>query len=442
MVSWRTPVVSLALVDSDEGEDGLLDFAQERLKSFVFTDRESKVDLCEVTFSNYDKWLLDEPRLKAGQEYLVQWGYPDNMSSLYRMVIKKSNESGTNFTVKMKGKAVTLDKGRNYRQWSGMTDSQVVSEILREHNYDGLTLDVIQTEVVHPTITQSTSDARFIQKLSNRNKFRWWIDASGAHFRPRKKDATPYKWYTYRGHFEGDGDILAPGPVIETNFATDVALIKVKGIDPYTLEEVIAEQGIAGGTAEENFAVSLGEEQEIGDPGNLESNRQKNVTRTEEINIGFASQSEVNARAEAIYREISERRYKMSIPILGDPQLGAKTLIGLRNYSEAYSGLYYVKEVQHQIRGGRYICDCKTIRDAVGRTYLKKKFGVGKKNQSKDPGGSDGPPSTRKLIRTLTIRKGPNGEVEWVYAYVREGTNQVVRTAEVSTKRQALLDGR
>ncbi|MCP4568965.1 MAG: phage late control D family protein [FCB group bacterium] len=420
----------------------MLDFAQDRLTSFVFRDRESKIDVCEVTFSNYDKKLLDEPRLKAGQEFLVQWGYPDNMSRIYSMIVKKSHESGTNFTVKMKGKAVSLDKGRNHRQWQGMRDSDVAMEILREHNYDGLTLDVVQTEVVYPTITQSTSDARFIQKLSKRNRFRWWIDASGAHFRPRKNDATPYKWYTYRGHFDGDGEILSPGPNIETNFASDIARIKIKGIDPYTLEEVIAEQGIAGGTAEENYAVSLGEEQEIGDPDNLESNRQGNVTRTEEINIGLATQSEVNAKAEAVYREVSERRYKMSLPVDGDPQLGAKTLIGLRNYSESSSGLYYVKEVEHQIQPGRYRCDCKTVRDATGRTYLKKKFGVGKKNQSKDPGGSSGPPSTKKLERTLTTRKGPNGETEWVYAFVKEGTNQVVKTAEVSEKQKAQLDGR
>ena len=442
LVSWRTPAVALNLVDSDEGEDGPLDFAADKLKSFVFRDREGKVDVCEVTFSNYDKALLDEPRLKAGQEYLVQWGYPDRMSSIYRMVIKKSNESGTNLTVKMKGKSVALDKGKNHQQWQGVRDSDVATEIFQGHNYDGLTLDVVATPVFHPTITQSTSDARFLHKISRRNGFHWWIDASGAHFRPRKKDATPYKWYTHRGHFEGDGEIVSPGPSIETNFATDVARIKVSAIDPYTFDEVVAEQGIAGGTAEEDFLVSLGTEQEIGDPDNLESNRQKNVTRTEEINAGFATQSEVNSMAEAAYREISERRYKMRLPVNGDPQLGAKMLIGLRNYSESSSGLYYVKEVEHQISGGRYRSECKTVRDATGRTYLKKTFGTGKKNQSQDPGGSNGPPSTNKLERTLTTRTGPDGQPEWVYAYVKSGTNDVVRTAELSEKRRAQLDAR
>lgn len=428
----RAAVVSLILVGADEGNDGLLEFAQERLKSFKFIDSERRVDKCEVTFRNADKKLLDDPRLKAGQEYLVQWGYPYEMSSVYRMIVKKTKEAGLNFQVILKGKAVLLDKGKRFRQWTGVRDSDVVREIFEEYGYSGITLDLVDTPVEYPTITQSTSDARFIQKLSRRNRFKWWIDASGAHFRPRSKDTTPYKWFTYRGHFRGDGEMLAPGPSIDTNFATDVARVRVRAIDPYTLDEVIAEQGIEGGNAEQDYDTALGSEQEIGDPDNLDGNRQKNVTRTEEINVGFATQSEVNATAESIYREVASRRYKMSIPIVGDPRMGAKTLIGLRNYSEAYNGLYYVKQVEHQISGGKYRCECKTVRDALGRLYLKKTKGInGKKNSSQDPGGEDGPPKNNKLIRILTTKKGPNNEDIWIYQHIKVPANQVVKTSQV-----------
>lgn len=423
MVDWRwnTPVVSMILVDSDEGVDGLLDFAQDRMKSFTFIDKESRVDKCEVTFRNADKKLLDDARLKSGQEFMIQWGYPHRMSQVYRMIVKSSKEAGMNFQVNLKGKAVLLDKGRNFRQWVGVRDSDAVREILQEYGYDGVTSDIVETPVLRDSITQSRSDARFIQKLARRNKFRWWIDASGAHFRPRRTDLEPYKWYTYRGFFPGDGEILTPGPNIETNFSTDVARIRVKAIDPYTLKEVVAEQGVEGGDAQKYYEWVLGSEQEIGDPDNIDGNRQARVTRSEEINIGFASQDDVNAKAEALYREISYSRYKMSLPVVGDPGLGAKMLIGLRNYSTAYSGLYYVREATHRISGGRYRTDCKTVRDAVGRLYLKKKKGVkGKKNTSKDPGNSEAPPKPEELERIAETRKGPNNTEEWVWAHVKK----------------------
>jgi phage protein D len=433
--------VALNLVNSDEGEDGLLEFAKDRLVSFSFIDNENRVNKCEVTFRNTDKTLLDDPRLKSGQEYIVQWGYADRMSS-FPMIVKGGKESGRNFILVLKGKEVELDKGRKYRQWIGSRDSDVVREIFDEYGFAGVTSDVVDTPVNRPTITQSTSDARFIQKLARRNKFRWWIDASGAHFRHRKKDGDPYKWYTYRGYFKGDGDILSPGPNIDTNFATDVARYKVRAIDPYTLKEVVAEYGIEGGEADEEYDVALGEEQEIGDPDNLEGNRQKRVTRSEEVDGGFATQDEVNAMAEAMYREVSDRRYKMRLPVRGDPHLGAKMLIGLRNYSEGYSGLYYVKKVTHSISGGRFRCDADCVRDALKRVYFKKKKGVkGKKNPNRDPGGENGPPKPDTLVQITTTKPGPNNEVIWIRQWVKPGTNFVVKEQVLSESLQRQLDG-
>lgn len=416
MTSSPAPVVALNLVDSDEGVDGLLDFAPDRLKTFTFFDNEGKFDKCDVVFRNHDKALLDEARLKEGQQYLVQWGYTSNMSPVYTMIVKSAKESGLNLTVKMKGKATQLDKGRVYQQWVGVRDSDVVREIFEENGFTGIMLDVIDTPVYRTTITQNTSDARFIQKLARRNHFQWWIDAAGAHFRPRQKDLEPYRWYTYRGHYSGDGEILAPGPNTESNFAKDVAKIRIRAIDPYTLEEVVAEQGIEGGNAEEDYSISLGKEQEIGDPDNLEGNREKRLTRTEELNMGFASQSEVNAAAEAMYRRVIDRRYKMTLPIKGDPRVGAKTLIGLRNYSEGYSGLYYVKTAVHQISGGKYRTELKTVRDALGKLYTDKKKGVnGKKNPSEDDQDTERPPKPEELIRVAILEMGPNNTPQWTW---------------------------
>jgi hypothetical protein len=439
----RAPIVSLILVNSDEGTDGALEYANDRLKAFTFIDSDEKVDRCEVTFSNVDKALLDDPRLRSGQNYLVQWGTAEQMSVIYSMIIKSTKEAGQDLQVVMKGEAVLLDKNRIFNQWVGVRDSDVATEIFNGYGYVGIMVDVQPTVFARTSVTQSTSDARFLQQLASRNGFRWWIDASGAHFRPFRKEADPYKWYTYRGHYEGDGEILSPGPSIDVNFATDVARVKVRAIDPYTLQEVVAEHGVEGGDAEKDYEVSLGVVQEIGNPDDLEGNRQGNVTRTEEINIGFATKSEANAIAEAKYREVSNKRYKMTMPVDGDPLLGARSVIGLRNYSATYSGLYYVKEVSHQIAPGKYRCEIKCVRDAVGKLYLKKMKAVfGKRNKSSDPGGDDSAPKPDELERVAVKEKGPNNREEWRWAH-RAKNNPGGQTFayEEDQALQALLGG-
>lgn len=439
----RAPIVSLILINSDEGNDGALDFAKDRLKSFTFIDKEGNVDRCEVTFRNADKKLLDDSRLRSGQNYLVQWGYQHQMSRIYSMVVKSAKEASEDLLVVLKGKAVLLDKQRNFKQWTGVRDSDVATEIFNDYGYSGLMLDVKHTAASRTTITQSTSDARFLQQLARRNSFQWWIDASGAHFRPFRKEVDPYKWYTYRGYFEGDGEIIAPGPAIDFNFAKDVAKIKVRAINPHTLKEVIAEQGVEGGDAEQEYEVSLGKVNEVGNPDSIEGKRQVNVTRAEEINIGFATQSEVNAAAEAKYREIANKRYKMTMPVLGDPLLGARTVIGLRNYSDSYSGLYYVKEVTHQIAPGKYRCELKCVRDAIGKLYLKKMKEIfGARNKSRDPGGDNSAQKPDELERVAVKERGPNNREEWRWAH-RSKNNPGGETFryEEDPALQALLGG-
>lgn len=436
--------MSLILVDSDEGNDGTLDFAKDRLKAFTFIDSDGKADRCEITFYNADKSLLDDTRLKAGQKYLVQWGTVEQMSLVYAMIVKEAKETSQDLQVVMKGQTVLLDKRRVFKQWQDMRDSDVVTAIFASYGYEGIIADVESTMFPRPSVTQSTSDARFLQQLARRNGFRWWIDASGAHFRPFLKEAKPYKWYTYRGHFEGDGEILEPGPNIDANFAKDVARVRVRAIDPYTLQEVVAEYGVEGGDAEHEYGVSLGNAQEIGNPDALEGNRQGNVTRSEEINIGFATQSEANADAEARYREIANKRYKMTMPVDGDPLLGARTVIGLRNYSSTYSGLYYVKEVTHQISPGKYRCELKCVRDAVGELYLKKMKAVfGKKNKSQDPGGDVAGQKPDELERVAVKEKGPNNREEWRWAHrSKNNPGGKTFTYEDDPYLQALLGGR
>jgi hypothetical protein len=403
------PLLSISAVNSDEG-DGVLDFMPSRLVQFKFWDRDKKVDKAELTLKNRNKDLLDNPYFKAGQELLISWGLFDGISAPKSMIVKKSSESGTNFVVTLKDKSVLMDKQPRNQIWKNVRDSDVVREIFELNGYQSIFVDIVNTPVYRESITQKTSDARMVTKLARRNGFVFWVDGSGAHFRPRSTMSKPAKWFTWLGVNDIDGEILAPGPTIETNFSKDIARVKVTAIDPLTHREVSSEHGIAS-TSE--FDASLGKEEEIGDPDNLKGQRQPRATRTDSVNIGFATQEEVEVEAEKRYREVAGGRYKMKLPIKGDPTVSAKMLINLRNYSDAFSGLYYVYEALTTITPGNYKMDLSCRRDASGKMLLKNTSRV-KKN--KNPNDTD---EGKKLKWIRYATNGIDGNNNWtrVWAY-------------------------
>jgi hypothetical protein len=419
MLQRGSPRIEITAIQSDEG-DGPIEIFRDRLTLFRFIDKDRGVDKAEFTLINNDRACHDSPYLRNGEKFLVSWGYQDEMSIARRMVVKKAGQAGFNYVVHAKDESVLLDRKRERRVWHGVRDSDVARELFSFNGYNGILANVVETETVRASVTQNTSDARMLQRLANRNGYVWWIDAAGGHFTPRMTSSEPFKWFTYRGFYDGDGIITAEGPQIEANLSKDIAKVRVLAIDAFTHEEVVAEVGAADeeetlGDYINRHIASLGEDQEVGDPDNPEGNRQARISRTEEINLGIATQDEVNETAQAIYREVAGGRYKMNMPIHGEPLLGAKMLIGLRDYSTIFDGMYYVKEAVTTISKGEYRMELRTRRDALGKLRNKNVMKVKKKkNQSKD----EKKPPREKLERVATWGIGSNNEKVKMWAYV------------------------
>lgn len=414
-----SPRVEISSLQSDEG-DGPIEIFRDRLTLFRFIDKDKGVDKAEFTLINNDRACLDSPHLRNGEKFLVSWGYEDEMSIARRMVVKKAAQSGLNYVVHAKDESVLLDKKRERRVWHGVRDSEVVRDILALNGYDGLLANIVETETVRASVTQNTSDARMIQRLANRNGYVWWIDAAGGHFTPRMTSSEPFKWFTYRGFYEGDGVILGEGPQIEANLSKDIAKVRVLAIDAFTHEEVVAEVGAADeedtlGDHINRHIASLGEEQEVGDPDNPQGNRQTRISRSEDVNLGIATQDEVDEAAQAIYREVAGGRYKMNMPIKGEPRLGAKMLIGIREYCDTFDGMYYVKEATTTISKGEYRMDLRTRRDALGKLRNKNVLKV-KKKKNESPDEKKPPKYTLERVATWGI--GDNNEKVKMWAYV------------------------
>jgi hypothetical protein len=76
-----------------------------------------------------------------------------------------------------------------------------------------------------------------------------------------------------------------------------------------------------------------------------------------------ASNREANARFVRAEREA----VKLSLQVVGDPTIAAKTVVEVRGISPLLSGKYYITEAKHSVSSSGYVCDLKLKRDGKGK---------------------------------------------------------------------------
>jgi hypothetical protein len=96
-----------------------------------------------------------------------------------------------------------------------------------------------------------------------------------------------------------------------------------------------------------------------------------------------ATEAEAKQEAEARFKKAEEAAIKMTVTLVGDPQLAAKSVIELKGISKMLSGKYYLKSVKHKIDSSGYSCEGGVQKDAVGR-----RSGIGKIDDGQSQGGS------------------------------------------------------
>ena len=72
-------------------------------------------------------------------------------------------------------------------------------------------------------------------------------------------------------------------------------------------------------------------------------------------------------QATARFRRAERSSVKMSMRVVGDPTLHAKSIVELRGVSSLLTGKYYVTDVKHLISSSGYVCQLKMVRDGTGR---------------------------------------------------------------------------
>lgn len=364
--------VIVQLVDFDEGDDSfygdylqMIEFLQTRLMSLRVWDRDRGKDRLELQFRNDDYALIDSPVFAKGQKLLVTWGWPGEMVVPRRFIVQ-SVKGGDIVTVAAHCRLALMDKTKRSRFKESCTHSEFVREVVAEYGYSGQYQWVEDTKARCDVTQANKTDARMLHHLAKRNGFVFYEDASGVHWHAKNLKQEPIRWFIYR-HDDGRGDIIS-APKYDINMSKGIAKVKVTYRDPATKE-----YGEVWAGPDDTEMDSLGEETEMGNPDDPDQGRRaERMARVDTRYGGVMTAEEAEAEAKARYYETAAQRYKMETEIIGDSTVGAKQVVGFAGIAETLDGLYYIKEAEHTVAGGKWTIALKCEKDALNKVNVNK----------------------------------------------------------------------
>jgi len=359
IIDRSAPGVRITLLADERAASGEPLELADRIIGFTFDDAERKADKVAIQLDNFDLSLFDREDLMGGATLEVSWGYPGNMAVPRRVVVKKL-KGFTTLTVEGQATSVLMNRESKTRNWENVTRAEVARQIAEEHGHEGQFIDVDDTEEVFDVVNQSgETDARFLRRLASREEFEFYVDDGGFHFHERRQSAAPthvFTWYADPGR----GDVMSIN--VESDLVKRAGRVAVRGRDP--MRRTTIESSTTNETADRS---TLAEVVEVVDP---ETGATSLETRNATASVHPTSAStEGRARREssARFRRAERATIKVSMRVVGDPTLHAKSIVELRGVSGLLSGKYYVTGVKHVISSSGYTCDLKLTRDGSGR---------------------------------------------------------------------------
>ena len=353
------PGVRITLLPAERAEGGEPLDLGDRIVGFTFDDAERKADQVSIQLDNFDLSLFDREDIAGGAVLEVTWGYPGSMAPPRRVVVRKL-KGFTTLTLDGRATSVLIDREAKTRAFENMSRADVARAIAEEHGYEGTLVDVEDTGEVLEVINQiGETDARFLRRLASREELEFYVDDGGFHFHERRQSAAPthvFTWYADPGR----GDVLSVN--VESDLGRRAGRVTVRGRDPLTRSTI--EETVNNDSAERE---TLSEVIEVVDPeAGATTLETRNATAT--VSPTSAPTSERAVReAQARFRRSERSTVKLSMRVIGDPTLHAKSIVEVRGISALLSGKYYVTDVKHVVSSSGYVCDLKLTRDGSGR---------------------------------------------------------------------------
>ncbi len=362
----------------------------DRLLSFSYEDSASKVDKVTLELENADLALFEHPVLLGGSLLEVSWGYPDLMAPPRRVVVKRL-KGFTTLTAEAHSLGIQLGRQQRTRTFEQASRADVARKLAREHGYVGPVVQVDDTEEIFDAITQNAeSDAHLLRRLAAAEDFLFYVDHSGFHFHPRRAEAAPARALTWYG---SPGEVLSVQ--VESDLLRRTGKVSVRGRDPLAKRTLAAKA-----TGDSVPRTTLGQVVEVVDPETgttaLEARNATAAVRPSPASTSKRIEREANAR----FRAAEQGAVKLTLQVIGDPTLAAKTVLDLRGLGTRLSGKYLVREAKHTIGANGYTCDLKLHRDAHGRATAGARKQGGKPNRGQPH--ADGMPSELERVDAET----------------------------------------
>jgi phage protein D len=378
------PVFFLDVVRARGTEDQEVEDVSLRVTSIEYQDSEKKADLLKVVLDNRDLAMFDHPIFEKGTELVVSWGYAGTVSPPRSCIVQKVSGS-LSVSIEALDKGVLMHKATLTRTFENQKRSDVVRSIAAEHGYEGDNLHVEDTEVSVPSLVQAAqTDAQFLKKLADEEGFEFFVDFDGLHWHRRRTDQAPLRVLQYYLPPEV-GDIT--GFNVENDVSAKPGAVTAKGRDPLAKKDIVETADhttVARTTTGANPEVlparvgetTLAARTEKVDP----------VTGATTVSYAFppkttpdggasgevrpttaTTAADAKRQASAVFTRTQQSAIKLSIDMVGDPNIVAKSVVEVRGLGQRLSGNYYVNEATHTIDSGGYKLKLKLSRDGTNK---------------------------------------------------------------------------
>lgn len=349
-----------------------------RVVSMQFEDLESKADKLTLNIDNYNLSAFDDPLLEAGNIIVFRFGYMGAWSPEREMKIQGTK--GLNpLVVEALGAEVTFARTiRPDSYWENVSRSDVARDIALQYGYAEEQLQIEDTKVVYPQITQGPqTDYRFLATLAAKEGFEFYTDFDGFHFHPRRLNQKALRSFEYFTDKQS-GEVI--GISVEDNkkpgkpggVALTVRDPKTKEtVTVRATEETTADRGTL---ATERTVVSSFERIDAvtGTTTLEEKNESLTLPSGNPLQAvaqdfkGPSSEPTVEGaqrQANAIYAKQQMRAVGFTLTIRGDGRVVAKSIIELTGIGPKMSGFYYVTSAKHDMSRSGFVTTLKIKRD-------------------------------------------------------------------------------
>ncbi len=353
--------------------------ATDMILSFEFEEDEKKTDQLKLTIDNWNLEHFDTPLWRAGNRIICTWGYPGKMAPSRECIIQKV-EGSIQITVTAQSKALLMNKDVKVKLYENTRRSEIVHAIAKDYGFGDDQRFIEETETPYEHISQARqTDAQFIKRLADAEHFEFYVDFSGLHWHPRKMGQKPLRVLQY--YLPPDvGDVL-DWNVENDPFAKPTQVV-VKGRDPANkgatttaqgsnveterIALIKPDSGASGGfgTVPLTPAATAPAATPNASPGkgtgNLDPTAQLAVTPTTETHP-----AQIKKQADGAFKRATQVAVKLSLNMVGDPFVIAKSVVDIRGISKRLSGLYYINSANHKIDSGGYKLSLKCTTDST-----------------------------------------------------------------------------